>query len=98
VVSLGGPGQVPLCWMQRSNLGSGVGACNMVWGFGVCGGFKVLFYYQVGTPRDELLVSWPFLHMRSYPGGIIQPVSECRVWELRWILGESTRLRTKLEF
>jgi len=55
-------------------------------------------YCQVKTPRGRLLVSWPFLHIQSCLGGVIQPVSECKVREIRWILGESTRLRTKLEF
>ena len=47
VVSLGGPGQVPSCQMQCSSWRSGVGACDMIWGFGVHRGFEVLFYYQV---------------------------------------------------
>jgi len=57
VVSLGGPGQVPSYRTQCSSLGSGVGTCDMVWCFGMRGGFEVLFYYQVGTPRGGLLVS-----------------------------------------
>jgi len=39
VDSLGGPGRVPSRRAQCSSRGSGVGAWDMIWDFGVCRGF-----------------------------------------------------------
>ena len=60
--------------------------------------WEVLINCQVGTPRSGLLANWPFLYMQFCLERGTQAVPEHKARRMRWIAGEPTRLRTKLEY